>query len=99
MSMGVIESLALEATSKIVLLVMDGLGDLPDPGHDARTPLEAAHTPNLDTLARASALGRLTPVASTVQKFARAATSPCFKSIPAPSASSTPRPTRCVSGS
>jgi 2,3-bisphosphoglycerate-independent phosphoglycerate mutase len=59
--MNVIESLALEGTSKIVLLVLDGLGDLPDRG--GRTPLEAARTPNLDEVARASALGRLTPVA------------------------------------
>jgi 2,3-bisphosphoglycerate-independent phosphoglycerate mutase len=61
--MGVIESLALEGTSKIVLLVLDGLGDLPDPAHRGETPLEAARTPHLDALARASALGRLTPVA------------------------------------
>jgi 2,3-bisphosphoglycerate-independent phosphoglycerate mutase len=61
--MGLIESLALEGTSKIVLLVLDGLGDLPGSGHHGQTPLEAARTPNLDTLARGSALGRLTPVA------------------------------------
>jgi len=61
--MSVIESLALEGTSKIVLLVLDGLGDLPDPAHRGQTPLEAARTPNLDAVARASALGRLTPVA------------------------------------
>jgi 2,3-bisphosphoglycerate-independent phosphoglycerate mutase len=60
---GVIESLALEHTSKIVLLVLDGLGDLPDPAHKGQTPLEAARTPNLDAIARESALGRLTPVA------------------------------------
>jgi 2,3-bisphosphoglycerate-independent phosphoglycerate mutase len=57
------ESLVLRNETKIVLLVLDGLGDLPHPAHGGRTPLEAARTPNLDTLARASALGRLTPVA------------------------------------
>ena len=61
--MNVIESLALEHTSKIVLLVLDGLGDLPHAAQGGRTPLEAARTPNLDAIARESALGRLTPVA------------------------------------
>jgi len=61
--MDVLESLALEGTSKIVLLVLDGLGDLPHPAHRGQTPLEAATTPNLDAIARESALGRLTPVA------------------------------------
>ncbi len=64
--MDLIESLALDHTSKIVLLVLDGLGDLPNPAHGGRTPLEAARTPHLDALARESALGRLTPVASGV---------------------------------
>jgi 2,3-bisphosphoglycerate-independent phosphoglycerate mutase len=45
-----------------VLLVMDGLGDLPHPAHGGQTPLEAARTPNLDALAPASALARVLPV-------------------------------------
>jgi 2,3-bisphosphoglycerate-independent phosphoglycerate mutase len=45
-------------------LVLDGVGDLPDAS--GKTPLEAARTPNLDALARESALGRLTPVAPGV---------------------------------
>ena len=58
-----LESLVLEGTSRIVLLVLDGLGDLPDAARGGRTPLEAARTPNLDRLAPHSALGRLQPVA------------------------------------
>ncbi len=47
--------------SKIVLLVMDGLGGLPGrPG--GPTELEAAHTPNMDRLARESMVGLLHPV-------------------------------------
>lgn len=55
--------LILEASTRIVLLVLDGLGDLPHAGHGGRTPLEAARTPHLDRLAPASALGRILPVA------------------------------------
>jgi 2,3-bisphosphoglycerate-independent phosphoglycerate mutase len=58
-----LEPLLLENASKIVLLVMDGLGDLPHPEHGNRTPLEAATTPNLDAIAPRAAQGRLLPVA------------------------------------
>ena len=58
----ILTPLILEASSKIVLLVLDGLGDLPHPARDWKTPLEAARTPNLDRLAPQSALGRLVPV-------------------------------------
>lgn len=47
--------------SKIVLLILDGLGDIPSqPG--GLTPLEAAATPHLDRLAAEGALGRTIPV-------------------------------------
>ncbi|MEO5988291.1 MAG: 2,3-bisphosphoglycerate-independent phosphoglycerate mutase [Candidatus Eisenbacteria bacterium] len=62
MNPDVIESLALEGDTKIVLLVLDGLGDLPHPERAQRTPLQSARTPNLDALAPASAMGRLLPV-------------------------------------
>src|SRR4029077_6847437 len=58
-----LESLVLESSTRIVLLVLDGLGDLPHPARADRTPLEAARTPNLDTIAPRSALGRMIPVA------------------------------------
>ena len=61
-----IESLVIDSQTKIVLLVLDGLGDLPHPAHEGRTPLEAARTPNLDRIAPAAALGRLLPVAQGI---------------------------------
>ena len=63
MTKDILKPLLLSNHSKIVLLVLDGLGDLPDPAHGSRTPLEAARTPNLDRLAPSSAQGRLLPVA------------------------------------
>ncbi|MFN8586360.1 MAG: 2,3-bisphosphoglycerate-independent phosphoglycerate mutase [Candidatus Eisenbacteria bacterium] len=62
MSTSVLQSLVIPNNTKIVLLVMDGLGDLPNAEHGWQTPLEAARTPNFDALAPASALGRLLPV-------------------------------------
>ncbi len=47
--------------TKLILVVLDGLGDVPTPPFD-RTPLEQAHTPWLDSLARSSALGAIEPV-------------------------------------
>lgn len=56
-------SLALPTQAKLVLLVLDGLGDIATPQTNFRTPLEAARTPNLDVLAKGSAQGRILPVA------------------------------------
>ena len=47
----------------MVLLVLDGLGDLATKQQGYMTPLEAARTPNLDALAKDSAQGRMIPVA------------------------------------
>lgn len=63
MSDRLLQPLLLDSASKIVLLVLDGLGDLPNPAHGGRTPLEAARTPHLDALAPKCSLGRLQPVA------------------------------------
>ncbi len=57
--------LSVKTDSKIVLLVVDGLGGLPiDPF--GRTELEAADSPNLDALAARSDLGLSRPVAAGV---------------------------------
>ncbi len=56
-----IKSLQIPAKTKIVQLVMDGLGGLPRE-LDGKTELEAAPTPNLDALAARSQLGLAVPV-------------------------------------
>jgi 2,3-bisphosphoglycerate-independent phosphoglycerate mutase len=55
--------LTLKTKAKLALLVMDGLGDIATKDQGHLTPLEAAHTPNLDALSKSSAQGRLIPVA------------------------------------
>jgi 2,3-bisphosphoglycerate-independent phosphoglycerate mutase len=54
--------LAQPADGKIVLLVLDGVGDIRTP-EQPRTPLDAANVPNLDGLASRASLGRILPVA------------------------------------
>ena len=56
-----IDTLIVKNQSKIIFLIMDGLGGLPAPGWD-ETELEAAFTPNLDALAEKSVCGLLDPV-------------------------------------
>ncbi len=55
--------LTLKTKSKVVMLVLDGLGDLATKEQNYLTPLEAATTPNLDAIAKNSAQGRLIPAA------------------------------------
>ncbi|HSJ23876.1 MAG TPA: 2,3-bisphosphoglycerate-independent phosphoglycerate mutase [Longimicrobiales bacterium] len=55
------DMLTLPAGGRIVMLVLDGVGGLPDPA-TGRTELETASTPNLDRLAAGAALGLQRPV-------------------------------------
>ena len=56
-------NLTVKTKAKLVLVVLDGLGDLATKEQHFLTPLEAAKTPNLDALAKVSAQGRMIPVA------------------------------------
>jgi 2,3-bisphosphoglycerate-independent phosphoglycerate mutase len=55
--------LTLKTKAKLVLVVLDGLGDIATKAQNYLTPLEAARTPNLDKIAKNSAQGRIIPVA------------------------------------
>ena len=55
--------LTLKTNAKLVLVVLDGLGDIATKEQNYLTPLEAASTPNLDALSKDSAQGRMIPVA------------------------------------
>src|SRR5215203_3321064 len=60
-----LSEIVIPGTTKIVLLVMDGLGGLPDP-RSGLTELQSAQVPNLDALARAGVCGLTVPVAPGV---------------------------------
>ncbi len=65
MSDAFVSKLVQQKGEKIILLVIDGLGGLPD-RVAGKTELEAATTPNLDRLAKKGALGLIDPVAPGV---------------------------------
>ncbi|MEA3442458.1 MAG: 2,3-bisphosphoglycerate-independent phosphoglycerate mutase [Chloroflexota bacterium] len=56
-----IKKLSHTSSSKIVLLVIDGVGGLPHP-KTGKTELESARTPNLDQMARESICGLSDPI-------------------------------------
>jgi len=57
----IVRDLVIANDTKIVLLVLDGLGGLPvEPG--GQTELEAAHTPNMDRLAQEGICGLHVPI-------------------------------------
>ncbi|MEE8194524.1 MAG: phosphoglycerate mutase, partial [Dehalococcoidales bacterium] len=60
-NLDLMKEISRPSASKIVLLVIDGLGGLPDP-KTGKTELETAHTPNLDALAARSICGLMEPV-------------------------------------
>lgn len=60
-TLDIARELSVPTPSRIVLLVVDGLGGLPDPA-TGLTELEAAHLPNLDRLATQSDVGLTEPL-------------------------------------
>jgi 2,3-bisphosphoglycerate-independent phosphoglycerate mutase len=56
-----VDTLVVKNNTKIIFLIMDGLGGLPMGGRD-QTELEAAKTPNLNALARKAVCGLIDPI-------------------------------------
>ena len=46
----------------MIYVLLDGVGDLPHPDLEGKTPLEAANTPNLDKIAKNGAIGEVISV-------------------------------------
>jgi 2,3-bisphosphoglycerate-independent phosphoglycerate mutase len=51
---------------KIIYVLLDGVGDLPNKLLNDLTPLEAAYTPNMDSLARNGCMGRVITVGKNI---------------------------------
>ena len=47
---------------KLIYVLLDGVGDLPHPDINNKTPLEAAQTPNLDKLTKNGKMGQVISV-------------------------------------
>ena len=47
---------------RLLYVLLDGIGDLPNPDLNGQTPLEAAKTPNIDSLARKGKMGQVISV-------------------------------------
>ena len=62
MDLNIIKELSVTSTEKIVMLVLDGLGGLPDPV-TGKTELETAAIPNLDAVAAQGICGLADPIA------------------------------------
>jgi len=61
-----ISELSRRTPSKILMLVLDGLGGLPVKELGGKTELEAARSPNMDKLARVGALGLHDPIGTGI---------------------------------
>ena len=62
MNQEIIKELSITSPEKIIMMVLDGLGGLPDP-KTGRTELETARIPNLDAIAARGICGLSDPVA------------------------------------
>jgi 2,3-bisphosphoglycerate-independent phosphoglycerate mutase len=60
-----IKEISFSSTTRIVMVVIDGLGGLPHP-ETRKTELEAAKTPNLDRLAKDSICGLTDPISQGI---------------------------------
>lgn len=57
----------MKVGKKAIVIILDGVGDRPIESLGAKTPLEAAKTPNFDALAREGICGLMDPVAPGVK--------------------------------
>ena len=52
---------------KVMLIILDGMGDRPIDSFGGKTPLEAAHTPNMDFLAKMGINGIMDPISPGIR--------------------------------